>query len=142
MFATVKTTTTTYTVEVKTDRMARDWRRQGVTYMEKAEIAAKLEMHQVTIAFAHAVIRDLSVWKQYTTSFEKPTPKTDEYILRATELLANAQLALERKATEQKAAQDAAQLEKEREAAIQKAAQEDALILSIKQEFEKLEASP
>jgi hypothetical protein len=120
MFATVTTTTTTYTVEVKTDRMARDWRRQGVTYMEKAEIASKLEMHRATIAYAHAVIRDLSVWKQYTTSFEKPTPKTDEYILRAAELLANAQLALER------------------EAAAQKAAEEDALILNIKQEFEQL----
>ena len=142
MFATVTTTTTTYTVEVKTDKIARSWRREGVTYMDKAEGVAKVGMHQTTIVYAQAAIRDLRVWKQYKTSFEQPTPKTDERIFRAAELLANAQLALEREAAEQKAAQDAAQLEKEREAAIQKAAQEDALILSIKQEFEKLEASP
>lgn len=124
MFATVTTTTTTYTVEVKTYSMARDWRNKGVKYMQKAEVASKLELHQATIAFAHAVIRDLSVWKQYETSFAQPTPKTDEYILRAAELIANAQLAVEREAAEQKAAQ------------------EDALILSIEQEFKKLEASP
>lgn len=130
MFATVTTTTTTYTVEVKTDKIARSWRREGVTYMEKAEGVAKVGMHQTTIVYAQAAIRDLRVWKQYKTSLDQPTPKTDEYIRRATELVANAQLAMYREA-----------VEKEREAAMQKAAQEDALIQSIKQEFEKLEAS-
>ena len=130
MFATVTTTTTTYTVELKTDRMARSWRREGKTYMDKAEGVAKVGMHKTTILYAQTAIRDLRVWKQYKTSLEHPTPKTDEYIRRATELVANAQLAMYREA-----------VEKEREAAIQKAAQEDALIQSIKQEFEKLEAS-
>ena len=130
MFATVTTTTTTYTVEVKTDKIARSWRRGGVTYMDKAEGVAKVGMHELTIVYAQAAIRDLRVWKQYKTSLEHPTPKTDEYIRRATELVANAQFAMYREA-----------VEKERETAIQKAAQEDALIQSIKQEFEKLEAS-
>jgi len=123
MIATVTTTTTTYTVEVTTDKMAREWRRNGVNYLAKAEIAAKLDMHKTTIVYAHAVIRDLGVWKQYTTLFEKTTPKTDEYILRALELVANAQLAMER------------------DAAAEKAAADDALNESIKKEFEKLEAS-
>ena len=123
MIATVKTTTTTYTVEVTTDKMAREWRREGLKYLEKAEIAAQCGMHQTTIVYAHAVIRDLSVWKQYTLSFEKTTPKTDKYILRALELMANAQLAVER------------------DAAAQKAAADEALNESIQKEFEKLESS-
>jgi hypothetical protein len=123
MIATVTTATTTYTVEVTTDEIAREWRRNGVNYLAKAEIAAKLDMHKTTIVYAHAVIRDLSVWKQYTTLFEKATPKTDEYMLRAAELMANAQLAMER------------------DAAAQKAAADDALNESIQKEFEKLEAS-
>ena len=123
MIATVTTATTTYTVEVTTDKMARDWRREGMKYLEKAEVAAKLDMHKTTIVYAHCVIRDLSVWKQYMTFFKKATPKTDAYILRATELMTNAQLALER------------------DAAAEKAAADDALNESIKKEFEKLEAS-
>jgi len=123
MIATVTTATTTYTVEVTTDKMARKWRREGLKYLEKAKIAAQCGMHQTTIVYAHAVIRDLSVWKQYTLSFEKTTPKTDKYILRALELMANAQLAVER------------------DAATQKAAADEALNESIKKEFEKLESS-
>ncbi len=123
MIATVVTTTTTYTVEVKTDKMARDWHREGVKYLEKTEITSQCGKHQATVVYVHAVIRDLSVWKQYTLSFEKTTPKTDEYILRAMELLTNAQLAVER------------------DAAAQKAAADEALNESIKKEFEKLESS-
>jgi hypothetical protein len=123
MIATVTTPTTTYTVEVTTDKMAREWRRKGLDYLDMTEVAAKLDMHKTTIVYAHAVIRDLSVWKQYMTFFKKTTPKTDEYILRALELMANTQLALER------------------DTAAQKAAADDALNESIKKEFEKLEAS-
>ena len=123
MIATVTTATTTYTVEVTTDKMAREWRSKGLDYLDMAEVAAQCAMHKTTIVKAHCVIRDLSVWKQYMTFFKKATPKTDAYILRATELMTNAQLALER------------------DAAAEKAAADDALNESIKKEFEKLEAS-
>ena len=123
MIATVTTATTTYTVEVTTDKMAREWRREGMKYLEKTEVAAKLDMHKTTIVHAHSVIKDLSVWKQYMIFFKKTTPKTDEHMLRAFELMTNAQLALER------------------DAAAEKAAADDALNKSIQKEFEKLEAS-
>lgn len=123
MFATVTTTTTTYKVELNNDYMAEEWFIQGVNYLHKAEVASKQGLHKTTIVFAQSVIRDLDVWKKYRTSIEETTPKTDKYILRATELLADAQLAVELYAAAQKAAAD------------------EALNESIRKEFEKLEAS-